>query len=398
MVLTSDLVTNRPLQITLSNNSQTSDSFLCDSKGERIQKVQTTNTDSSVISYVRGKGAKVLAEYDASNMPQTYYIQGPMGLISLYDVSSQQNSFIIRDHLRSTRVAYNATTNQMTSYYGYDCFGNIFIADGSYWNNNAGPRYLYTGQEWDQELGLYNYHARQYDPLYTRRFLSPDPAHQFASPYVYAGNNPINYIDKDGRMITLPTAPDEIGAYIGYTQSDASQLPTLYFEKGRYTQEHDDPDNIGWHPFNSDKHIARNISSEAGDKLGELFLTLNKAVEDYNQADKNLAKAYKQYNRRVTEKRAKVIENTENEVAKYQQKIDALENELNDFRKNFQNGVYDANPPDAQYVEIFFDKHNSIESIHPSRSWLQAPDSTITQTDAHNIVINGKIARDEIVS
>ncbi|AIL13142.1 hypothetical protein IM40_05875 [Candidatus Paracaedimonas acanthamoebae] len=199
MTLTSDLMTQRPLQITLTNEEQTADSFLYDSQGERIQKIVSTTSGTSVLTYVRGKGAQVLAEYDDNNNPQTYYIQGPTGIVSLYDPPVQQNTFVIKDHLGSTRVAFNASTTQVTSYYGYDSFGTLFIADGNYWVNNTGPRYLYTGQEWDRELGLYNYHARHYDPLYTKRFLSPDPAHQFPSPYTYCANNPINATDPTGR-------------------------------------------------------------------------------------------------------------------------------------------------------------------------------------------------------
>jgi len=57
-------------------------------------------------------------------------------------------------------------------------------------------RYRYTGQEWDGEVEEYNYLAREYDPA-TGRFNSPDPAREGFSPYVYAGNNPINYADPD---------------------------------------------------------------------------------------------------------------------------------------------------------------------------------------------------------
>jgi RHS repeat-associated protein len=34
---------------------------------------------------------------------------------------------------------------------------------------------MYTGQEKDEETGLYNYRARLYDP-YLKRFLDTDPA------------------------------------------------------------------------------------------------------------------------------------------------------------------------------------------------------------------------------
>ncbi|OED45277.1 hypothetical protein AB832_01420 [Flavobacteriaceae bacterium (ex Bugula neritina AB1)] len=46
-------------------------------------------------------------------------------------------------------------------------------------------------------MGLYNYKARTYDPA-KRIFLQPDPKHVNYSPYTYANNNPINFMDVTG--------------------------------------------------------------------------------------------------------------------------------------------------------------------------------------------------------
>ncbi|AIL13450.1 hypothetical protein IM40_08060 [Candidatus Paracaedimonas acanthamoebae] len=239
MTITSDLITQRPLQITQTNPEKTVDTFLYDRKGERIQKVLSSNNSTSVTTYARGKGAQVLAEYDGNNNPQAYYIYGPSGLVSLYNSTSQQHSFILKDHLGSSRVVFNASTNQVTSYYGYDSFGNLFI-NNSTQDNTIILRYLYTGQEWDQELGLYNYHARQYDPLYSKRFLSPDPAHQFPSPYTYCANNPINYKDPTGKMIYVAindlTIMDDAVMWINiaYAQNELEKIggnTTIYTHK-----------------------------------------------------------------------------------------------------------------------------------------------------------------------
>ena len=68
-------------------------------------------------------------------------------------------------------------------------------------------RYLYQGKELGQELGLglYDFHARQYDPL-LGRFTSVDPASQFASGYTGMGNNLVNMVDPDGRFAGLLSA------------------------------------------------------------------------------------------------------------------------------------------------------------------------------------------------
>jgi RHS repeat-associated protein len=62
-------------------------------------------------------------------------------------------------------------------------------------------RYRFNGKEFSEDLGLYDYGARWYDPA-IGRFTTIDPlADQFAnqSPYHYAYNNPLRFIDPDGR-------------------------------------------------------------------------------------------------------------------------------------------------------------------------------------------------------
>jgi RHS repeat-associated protein len=59
--------------------------------------------------------------------------------------------------------------------------------------------YTYTGREYDDELRLYYYRARHYDPR-LGRFLQEEPI-KFAGGlhlYQYALNDPINYTDPQG--------------------------------------------------------------------------------------------------------------------------------------------------------------------------------------------------------
>ena len=62
----------------------------------------------------------------------------------------------------------------------------------------------YNGKEYQNAFNLnwLDYGARNYDPQ-LGRWHSYDPADQFLSPYVYNANNPVNFVDPDGRQSML---------------------------------------------------------------------------------------------------------------------------------------------------------------------------------------------------
>ncbi|WP_038108377.1 RHS repeat domain-containing protein, partial [Treponema pedis] len=106
---------------------------------------------------------------------------------------------------------------------------------GELWVEETAPGidklpFRFTGKELDEETGLYYYGARYLDPKYSR-WLSGDPALGEYIPssgtdpsklagmggvfnvvnlhvYHYAGNNPVKYIDPDGRDIIHLLDPD----------------------------------------------------------------------------------------------------------------------------------------------------------------------------------------------
>jgi RHS repeat-associated protein len=87
----------------------------------------------------------------------------------------------------------------VTDSYDYDVFGNKINSTGTTPNN-----YLYRGEQFDSDLGLYYLRARYYNPI-TGRFMSRDPEdHALLAPnelhkYLYAGGDPIDGIDPTGR-------------------------------------------------------------------------------------------------------------------------------------------------------------------------------------------------------
>jgi len=83
--------------------------------------------------------------------------------------------------------------------YQYDAFGMPVAGTGTTLNS-----YLYSGERWDGNLGLYHLRARYYnqstgrfetmDP-YQGRVFNPGTLHK----YIFTGNNPVNWVDTTGR-------------------------------------------------------------------------------------------------------------------------------------------------------------------------------------------------------
>jgi RHS repeat-associated protein len=82
----------------------------------------------------------------------------------------------------------------------------------------------YTGKERLSDKGLEwtDYGARMYDAQ-LGRWHSPDPATQYASPFTAMGNNPVSYVDADGRFAFIPVLIGAaIGAFQGYSYANSS--------------------------------------------------------------------------------------------------------------------------------------------------------------------------------
>ncbi len=146
--------------------------------------------------YLHGENEYPLVEYTkGTSLTETkqVFIYGATGLVA--SKSSTDTNYYVKDHLGSTRVVFNETGGIVTSCV-YRPFGSEAFTDV----NANGISYTYTGQEDDNEIGLMNYRARMYDAE-LGRFYAMDPAGQFASPYLYAANNPIVMVDPDGEFI-----------------------------------------------------------------------------------------------------------------------------------------------------------------------------------------------------
>ena len=189
--------------ITYSINRIQPNPFFCDFCDFCVTKDNchiTRFTDGSVTSY---------------EFPGGYATPKPS-----YAVFDMDFHFYVKDHLGSNvMVLSNTGIEQQTRYY---LFGGIVTHNSTNntpnGNNTTEPNHnKYTGKEFDRMHGLdwYDYVARQYDPVYGR-FTSIDPLcekYPYLSPYAYCGNNPIRFIDPDGREPIY----NSNGVYLGST-------------------------------------------------------------------------------------------------------------------------------------------------------------------------------------
>ena len=104
-----------------------------------------------------------------------------------------------RDHLGNVRevVSEKGEVKQVNAYYP---FGTPIYALGT---NESQQRYKYNGKEFDELHGLntYDYGARQYAPLLPMWDRVDPLAEKYygVSPYAYCANNPVTFVDPDGR-------------------------------------------------------------------------------------------------------------------------------------------------------------------------------------------------------
>ena len=111
--------------------------------------------------------------------------------------------YYLKDHQGNNRVVIdnNGTVEQVNHYYP---FGGLF-SDNT--GGDAQP-YKYNGKELDcmHGLDLFDYGARHYDAA-IGRWGTVDPLaekYYSISPYAYVANNPLRFIDPDGRQIQQP--------------------------------------------------------------------------------------------------------------------------------------------------------------------------------------------------
>jgi len=132
------------------------------------------------------------------------------------------------DHLGSGNVVTDKE-GEIVSHVEYAPFGELRHEQ----HLGVSVNHLYTGQEYDREIGLYYYHARYYDAKIGRFIqpdvIIPDPAdHQAYNRYSYVRNNPIMLVDPTGNYWGSSYRPEDyVSPYAAPYVSQGNTEPTV---------------------------------------------------------------------------------------------------------------------------------------------------------------------------
>jgi len=122
-----------------------------------------------------------------------------------YDFVKNKYIYNYADHLGNTRLSYfhNGSSIEVLEENNYYPFG-LKHEGYNQLSGNPGYQYKYNGKELQNETGMYDYGARFYMPDIGRWGVVDQLAEKMTrhSPYNYAFNNPIRFIDPDGRQGT----------------------------------------------------------------------------------------------------------------------------------------------------------------------------------------------------
>ena len=170
--------------------------------------IEISNKPKKIFYIYTAKGEKlrVISQDTSDYCGNTVYKNGELSYILMPEGRIITNGgftfeYFIKDHLGNTRAIVNQAS-KLTETDNYYPFGMRIKALSS---SVAQPenQYLYNGKELQEDFGLdwYDYGARFYDAQLGRWHVIDPKAEDyvFQSPYVYAANNPIKFIDVNGK-------------------------------------------------------------------------------------------------------------------------------------------------------------------------------------------------------
>jgi RHS repeat-associated protein len=192
-----------------------------DATGRKIKEIIGSNTTDYVGNKIYKNGVLYQISHDEGRIIDGDY------------------EYFINDHLGNLRVAFRDSLGvaKITQHNAYGCWGENLPTLSylkAFWKED---KFRQTGKEFLDETGYTDFGARLYDNL-VPRFIQIDPLSELSrrfSPFTYANNNPLRFIDPDG-MATQGVGAD------GLTNDQWLSAGGDFGREKEYRQENADKD------------------------------------------------------------------------------------------------------------------------------------------------------------
>jgi len=202
---------NLPVQVSFDSGGVIN--YVYDAAGMKLEKTASNGTFTEYAgNYI----------YEGGNLQ---FFDHPEGYVTPDGSGGYDYVYRFIDYLGNIRLSYTDANNdgsidasteiiKETNYYPFGLSHKGYNGNVSSLGNSVAKRYMFGGKEYQEELDLdwYDISARNYDPA-IGRWMNIDPlAEQMRrhSPYNYAFDNPVFFIDPDG-MKPQNCCPSPIG-------------------------------------------------------------------------------------------------------------------------------------------------------------------------------------------
>ncbi|WP_437613829.1 RHS repeat-associated core domain-containing protein [Sorangium sp. So ce834] len=168
--------------------------YLVDGEGHRVWKQKN---GIKVQGFLYRSELQPVAELDGAGNVVARFVYGRDRNVPDLMVKGAATYRILTDHLGSPRLVVDSATGSVAQRMDFDEFGRVLV--------DTSPGFTpfgFAGGLYDADTGLVRFGARDYDPE-TGRWAAKDPlgfGGGDTNLYAYAGQDPINNIDPDGRI------------------------------------------------------------------------------------------------------------------------------------------------------------------------------------------------------
>lgn len=182
---------------------------------------------NSTVQFVYDESNNLVGEYTSSGIPIVEYIWlGSKPIAAAYgNGAATKIYYIATDALNTPRRLIDSNTSNIEWSWDSTAFG-VGNPIGSVTFNLRFP-----GQYYDAATGQFYNHNRFYNPEFGR-YMEPDPSGMAGgwNPYVYTLNNPIMYLDRDGKhpIVGIMIVGGTVGGVIGGLVDGGTQAYAIY--------------------------------------------------------------------------------------------------------------------------------------------------------------------------